>query len=111
MKKKVLMGIGVVGIAALISCGGGSEPPKTADSGGGAAATPAAGGGGTATPDEANGGTITGKVAFDGTAPTMKTLDMSATPACTKAHPGGAKSEEVVINDNKTVKYAFVWIK
>jgi plastocyanin len=50
-------------------------------------------------------------VAFDGTAPTMKTLDMSATPACTKAHPGGAKSEEVVINDNKTVKYAFVWIK
>src|SRR5262245_21429739 len=105
--KKILMGIGVVAVATLISCGGGSEPPKTADSGGAAPAAPA-GGGAAAAPDEANGGTITGKVAFDGAKPTMKSLDMSATPACTKAHPSGAKSEEVVINDNNTVKYAFV---
>jgi len=105
--KKIWMGIGVVCAVTLVSCGGGSEAPKTADSG-----TPApAAGGGAAVPDEANGGTITGKVMFDGTAPAAKAIDMSAVPACMKAHPTPAKSEEVIVNDNKTLKNAFVWIK
>jgi plastocyanin len=108
--KKIWMGIGVVCAVSLVSCGGGGTEAPKADAGGGAAA-PAAGGAG-AVPDEANGATITGKVMFDGTAPKEKTIDMSAVPACTRAHANApAKSEEVIVNDNKTVKYAFVWIK
>src|ERR1017187_551661 len=104
--KKIWMGIGVVCAVTMVSCGG-SEAPKTADGG---APAPAAGGA-PATPDEANGGTITGKVIFDGANPTPKALDMSATPFCTKAHPNGQKAEDVIVNDNGTLKYAFVWVK
>jgi plastocyanin len=60
----------------------------------------------------ANGATITGKVAFDGTPPVMRTLDMSANPVCMRAHASApVKSEEVIVNDNKTLKNAFVWVK
>jgi plastocyanin len=107
--KKIWMGIGVVYAVTLVGCGGGTEKteaPKAADGG----APAASAGGAAAMPDEANGGTITGKVAFDGAKPAMKAIDMSAVPACTRGH-SGQKSEEVVINDNNTVKYAFVWIK
>jgi plastocyanin len=103
--KKILIGAGLTFALALAGCGGGTEAPKKET----AAATPAGGAG--ATPDMDNGATITGKVVFDGTKPTPKTLDMSAVPACMTAHKGPAKSEEVVVNDNGTLKYAFVWIK
>jgi plastocyanin len=107
--RNYLLAAGLASALALAGCGGGekTEAPKSAEA---PAAGAAAGGG--ATPDEANGGTITGKVAFDGTAPTMKTLDMSATAYCEKAHQGKpVKSEEVVVNPNGTLKNAFVWIK
>lgn len=64
-----------------------------------------------ATVDEANGATVTGKVSFTGDKPAMKNIDMSATPACARAHSTAAKSEEVVVNDNGTLRYAFVWVK
>src|SRR3954452_90700 len=104
--KKFWIGAGLV--AALSLAGGGgdekkAEAPKTE-----VATAPA---GGAATPDEANGGTVTGKVSFDGTKPTAKNIDMSANPVCMRAHPGATPSEEVVINPNNTVKYAFVWVK
>src|SRR5215469_5400706 len=105
--KNFLMTAGLACALTLAGCGSGekTEAPKTAES-----TAPAAGG--SATPDEANGATVTGKVAFDGTAPTMKTLDMSATPYCEKAHAGApVKSQEVVVNGNGTLKNAFVWIK
>jgi plastocyanin len=105
--KKIWIGAGLVCVLSLAGCGGGekTEAPKTAES------TPAAGGGGSATPDEANGGTITGKVSLDGAAPVMRTLDMSANPVCTRAHTTAAKSEEVVVNGNGTLKNAFIWVK
>ena len=105
--KKTWIGVGLAAMLTLLGCGG-EKPPETAKSEG---AAPAAGGAG-AMPDEANGGTITGKVAFTGEAPKMGTLDMSAVPACTRAHKDSpAKSEEVVVNSNGTLKYAFVWVK
>src|SRR3954447_7507960 len=102
--KKFWIGAGVASALTLAGCGGGgdekkAEAPKTES-----AAAPA---GGAGAPDDANGGTITGRVAFDGTKPTMKTLDMSASPFCTRAHSGGQTSEEVVIKGNGTVKNAF----
>jgi plastocyanin len=105
--KKIWLGAGLVCALSLVGCGGGekTEAPKQAEG------TPAAAGG-TATPDEANGGTITGKVAFDGTAPKERTIDMSANPVCMRAHAGAPpKSEEVVVNGNGTLKNAFVWVK
>jgi plastocyanin len=106
--KQYFLAAGLASVLALAGCGGSSEAPKTAD------ATPAAGApaAGSAMPDEANGGTVTGKVAFDGEAPKEKTLDMSATPFCEKAHQGKpVKSEEVVVNSNHTLKNAFVFVK
>ncbi len=101
---KIWLGVGLACALTLAGCGGDkTEAPK-------AESAPAAGG--TATPDMANGGTITGKVAFEGTKPVMKTLDMSATPFCERAHQGSpVKSEEVVVNDNGTLKNAFVYVK
>jgi plastocyanin len=105
--KKIWIGVGVAAILSLISCGG-DKPPETAKSEGGA---PAAGGA-AAMPDEANGGTVTGKVAFTGDKPKMATMDMSANPACERAHKDApAHSEEVVVNGNGTLKYAFIWVK
>src|SRR5439155_1640668 len=75
------IGVGLAAMLTLLGCGG-EKPPETAKSEG---AAPAAGGA-AAVPDEANGGTVTGKVAFNGEAPKMGTLDMSANPACTRAH-------------------------
>ena len=106
--RKFWIGAGVVAALTLVGCGGGGEEKKAEAPKADSAAAPA---GGAGTPDEANGGTITGKVNFEGTKPTMKNLDMSATPFCTRAHAGGAPSEEVVINGNGTVKNAFVWVK
>ena len=105
--KKIWIGVGLTLALALAGCGGGdkTEAPKTD-----AAATPAAGGA-AATPDMDNGATVTGKVVFDGAKPTARTIDMSAVPACMNAHKTPAKSEEVVVNDNGTLKNAFVWVK
>ena len=106
--KKTWMGAVLAGGLTLVGCGG-EKPAETAKT---EATAPAAAGGAAAVPDEANGGTITGKVAFAGEKPKMATLDMSANPVCERAHAGAPqKSEEVVVNDNGTLKYAFVWVK
>src|SRR5258708_2295757 len=103
--KKIWIGAVLTCSLTLLNCGG-DKPPETAKSEGAAPA------GGTATPDEANGGTITGKVAFTGEKPKAATLDMSAQPKCEAKHTGGpVKSEEVIVNPNGTLKYAFVWVK
>ena len=105
--KKIWIGVGVACALVLTSCGGSTETKKAEDT----SAPAASAGGAGATPDEANGGTITGKVAFDGAKPTMKNIDMSAVPYCTKANPTPAKYEDAVVNDNGTLKNVFVWVK
>ena len=107
--KKIWIGVGLACVLTFAGCGG--SETKTETKAPESAAAPAAGGG-SAVPDEANGGTITGKVAFEGTAPKMATLDMSANPVCMRAHASGAqKSEEVTVNGNGTLKNVFVWVK
>jgi plastocyanin len=64
-----------------------------------------------ATIDEANAGTISGKVIFTGDKPAMPSIDMSANPMCERQHTTPEHAETVVINPNRTVRYAFVWIK
>ncbi|HEY2019307.1 MAG TPA: carboxypeptidase regulatory-like domain-containing protein [Bryobacteraceae bacterium] len=107
--KKIWIGAGVVCAMTLVGCGG-STPPETAKAPDAAAAP--AGGGGAGVPDEANGATITGKVTFDGAKPSAKPIDMSANPVCMRAHASSPqKPEDVVVNDNGTLKYVFVWVK
>jgi len=108
--KKITIGVGLALALALASCGGEAKKEEAAKAPD-AAAAPAAGGG-AATADEANGATVTGKVAYDGAKPSPKTIDMSANAVCMRAHASAPqKSEELVVNDNNTVKYAFVWVK
>jgi len=103
---KIWIAVGLAGALTLAGCGGG-EKTETKQ---GETAAPAAATG--ATPDLTNGATITGKVIFDGAKPVMKTIDMSANPTCMNAHKSSPpKSEEVVVNDNGTLKNAFVWVK
>lgn len=59
----------------------------------------------------AAGGTVSGKIAFEGTAPGRKKLDMNADPVCAGKHSSAVLSEVVVVNGNGTLKNVFVYIK
>jgi len=102
---KTILAAGLSACALFIAgCGGSKESAPKEE-----AAAPAAA---PAVIDEATAATITGKVSFSGTKPVEKTIDMSATPACARAHAGAPpRSEEVVVNANNTLKNAFVWVK
>ena len=91
---------------SLAGCGGGE---KTSEQPAPAPATPAAA---PAAPiDAATAGEITGTVAFDGTAPAKVRIHMDAVPACTQTNKEAVFSEEVVVNDNKTLKNVFIYVK
>jgi Protein of unknown function (DUF2012). len=62
-------------------------------------------------PDLNTGATLTGKVNFAGSKPPVKEIDMSANPACMKAHTSPVTSEEVMVNGDGTLANAFVWVK
>jgi len=102
---KVLLSCGITYAILLGGCGGGKAPETAKEE----AATPASA---PAVIDEANAATLTGKISFSGEKPAARTLDMSANPACARAHAGAPpKSEEVVVNANGTLKNVFVWVK
>jgi len=61
--------------------------------------------------DPATAATISGKIKFSGKAPKRKTIKVSADAYCTTQHAKGIKSEEVVVNSNKTLKNVLVYIK
>ncbi len=57
-------------------------------------------------------GSITGSIQFSGTAPQPVMLEMAADPFCLVSHQGEAvTTETLVINDNGTVRWAFVYVK
>lgn len=60
---------------------------------------------------QAGAATITGKILYSGPKPVVRHIDMSAVPACQRAHPAPQKAETVVVNPNGTLRYTFVWIK
>ena len=61
--------------------------------------------------DPATAATVTGKVVFQGTAPKGKPIRMDAEPSCVKQHAAPVRSQEVVVNDNGTLRYVFVYVK
>ena len=93
----------------LLGCGGGQPPAEQSGGAGAPSATPAAA---PAAPiDPATAATITGKVAFDGTAPARARIRMDAVPACTQASTELALIEDAIVNDNKTLRNVFVYVK
>lgn len=93
----------------FLGCGGGQPPAEQSGGGATPAAAPAAA---PAAPiDPATVATVTGKVSFEGQAPAKVRIRMDAVPACTEASKEPAFSEEVVVNDNKTLKNVFVYVK
>jgi Carboxypeptidase regulatory-like domain len=102
--KKFLISCGAASLLLLSGCGKSdtSEAPKKDEAPAAAATAPA---------DDANAATVTGKVSFTGDKPAMKTISMDATPACSRQHSTAQKSQEVIVNDNGTLKNTFVWIK
>ena len=89
----------------LSGCGGGTAPQPAAEQPAAPAAAPSA------PVDAATAATITGKVSFEGTKPTMPRIRMDAVPACTEASKEPVYSEEVVVNDNGTLRYVYVYVK
>jgi hypothetical protein len=104
MKKSWIL-VGLACALTLAGCGGGEEKKEVAKAPETPAAAPAA------AVDDASAATITGKVKFEGTPSAPKNLDMSATPACAKAHTSPAKTEDVVAASDGSLKYAFVYVK
>src|SRR3989338_3991006 len=56
-------------------------------------------------------GTITGKALFEGSPGENQKIDMAADPVCSSLHPEGLFDERVVVNQNKTLKNIFVYLK
>ncbi|MDL1891642.1 hypothetical protein FBQ87_01955 [Sphingobacteriales bacterium CHB3] len=56
-------------------------------------------------------GDVTGKVIFDGAAPKSVALRMDADKVCKVAHKTPQRSEEVVVNDNNTLRNVLVYVK
>ena len=93
----------------LSACGGGQEqkPTETSES------KPAEGApsGPVTTVDPATAATITGKVSFEGEKPKPRQIRMDAEAACAALHKEPVYAEEVVVNDNSTLQYVFVYVK
>jgi plastocyanin len=89
-------------LSALCACGSSPDAAKTSSQ---PAAPPSA-------PDYTNGATLTGAVAFTGKKPPAEVIDMSAVPACERAHARSPQTtEDVIVNPNGTLKNVFVWVK
>jgi plastocyanin len=88
--------------AAMISCGGGSQPAETP------AATPASAG---KPVDASTAGSVKGMIKLDGAAPKMKVINMAAEPSCAKQHTSPAMTEDVVTGDGGALANVIVYLK
>ncbi len=93
----------------LFACGGGGEQ-RPADS---TESKPAEGtpSGPVTTVDPATAATIAGKVSFEGEKPKPRQIRMDAEASCATLHKEPVYAEEVVVNDNNTLQYVFVYVK
>jgi plastocyanin len=90
----------------LLACGGGSN--KTAES---PQAPSESASSQLAVIDLATAATITGKIAYEGQKPKPALIRMDAEASCAAAHKEPVYSDQVVVNDNNTLEYVFVYVK
>ena len=105
VRKQTLLLTSFLVLLLMAGCGGGGE----SDSG---QATTAQDAPAASAVDMATAATISGTIAFSGTAPAMEIIDLSSEATC-HAHSESAPVYEqtVVVNDNKTLRWVFVYIK
>lgn len=61
--------------------------------------------------DAATAGVITGTIRFNGPAPDLQPIDMSAAPPCKASHPGPVMPQQLVVGDHGAVANAVVYLK
>lgn len=107
MKNAKLLWILMMALALVIAgCGKKEEAPATPQVE--SAQAPA----GPATSiDAATAGAVTGKASFAGGKPSPRAIRMDAEPACKSLHTSPVYSEDMVLNDNGTLQYVFVYVK
>ncbi len=108
--KKLALLMSIISLALFsFACGGGGQKPaetmeqKPAETGAPAGSVTAI--------DPATAATITGKVSFEGEAPKPRQIRMDAEASCAALHKEAVYAQEVVVNDNKTLQYVFVYVK
>jgi len=106
MKNAKLLWILMIALALVIAgCGRKEEAPAPQVESAQAPAGPAT------SIDAATAGSITGKASFAGGKPSPRAIRMDAEPACKGLHTSPVYSEDVVLNDNGTLQYVFVYVK
>ncbi len=109
-RKTFAAGLAVFAAVAVAACGGGGDAP--APSGDTGAAAPPAAAGAIDPASITDPGTISGTINFGGEAPEPQVLQMAADPFCVSAQAGAeSMSQRLVVNDNGTVRYVFVYVK
>ncbi len=104
MKRTHILTIVLLALLAVVAaCKKEAETPKV-EEGPAPAAT-------TAAIDPATAATVSGKVVFKGTPPRRNRIRMDAEPNCVALHKEPVYAEEVVVNDNSTLRYVFVYVK
>ena len=101
-----VLGLGMFCLLLLSGCGSKEESAGETSSSWSEAATAAP------VIDAATAATVTGRVVFDGTPPAMQVIDLSSEEVCHhSAEASPVYTENVVINDNGTLRNAFVYVK
>ena len=103
-KRKLLGTTSILLVLFLAGCGGAEKPAEEA------AKTETAAPAGPAV-DPATAATITGKVIYKNGKPKANRIRMDADAACAALHGTPVYSEEVVVNDNGTLRSVFVYVK
>jgi len=89
---------------ALAGCGS-KQATETSETPAAGSASPAA------AVDPGTAGSVSGSVTLDGTAPTLKAINMSAEPYCQKAHSSPVVPQEVVTGDKGALANVVVYVK
>ncbi len=115
-KKTLTATLAVFAAVAVAACGGGSDAPaaggSNAGSGAGSAPASTSAAGAIDPASITDPGTISGTINFGGDAPESQVLQMAADPFCVTAHAGSeTMTQRLVVNDNGTVRYVFVYVK
>ena len=88
-------------LATVVGCGKSNEQPAPAQP----AETPPP------AVEQAGVGTIVGKVLFRGNTPPRTPVKLSADPICEAAHTGKVFTEDVLVNEDGTLRNVFVYVK
>jgi subtilisin family serine protease len=109
MREYSVRWLGIAVLIVAVGCGGQKEESQGRAS---SAAKETATSEAAPVVDKATAATITGRVVFSGTAPPMQPIDLSSEQVCqhrADSHP--VYTENVVVNDNGTLRNVFVYVK